>query len=197
MLSGATVRKLGFVFLLALFIPAACGKKPPEIAKPPAATTAPPTQPPPPPPPPPSQPPPVQPPSDNRPVVATDATDYKTNPTAWVEKYIEDVFFDLDASELSDRARTSLSKNAEYMKKDYASTARFSIEGHADARGTSEYNLALGDRRAAAVRDYMVSLGIAAARLTAVSLGEERPVCTEENEVCWAKNRRGHFVLAK
>ena len=197
MLSGATVRKLGFVFLLALFIPAACGKKPPEIAKPPAPPPPATTQPPPPPPPPPDRPATTQPPADNRPVAATDATDYKTNPTAWVEKYIEDVFFAYDAAELSDRARASLSKNAEYMKKDYASAARFSIEGHADSRGTSEYNLALGDRRAAAVRDYLVSLGIAAARLTTVSLGEERPTCTDETEVCWEKNRRGHFILAK
>jgi len=197
MLSGATVRKLGFVFLLALFIPAACGKKPPEIAKPPVATTAPPTQQPPPPPPPPDRPPPTQPPPENRTPTATDATEFAGDRDAWTTKYLEDVFFDLDASELSDRARATLAKSAEMMKKDYAMSAKFSIQGHADARGTSEYNLALGDRRAAAVRDYMVSLGIAAARLTTVSLGEERPVCTEETEVCWAKNRRGHFVVAK
>ena len=196
MLSGATVRKFGLVFLLALFIPAACGKKPPEIAKPPAPTIDKPTQPPPPPPPP-NNPPPVQPPPPNTPVTPTDESEFASNPTAWTGKYIEDVFFDLDVSELSDRARASLSKNAEYMKKSYAAGAKFTIEGHADARGTSEYNLALGDRRAAAVRDYMVSLGIPAARLTTVSLGEEHPVCTEETEVCWAKNRRGHFILAK
>ena len=194
--SGATVRKFGFVLLLALFIPAACGKKPPEIAKPPAATTEKPNpQPPPPPPPdPPRATPSPVPPTDNTPV---DAKEFATSAAAWVGKYIEDVYFDLDVSELSDRARASLSKNAEYMKKDYATAAKFTIEGHADARGTSEYNLALGDRRAAAVRDYMVSLGIPAARLTVVSLGEERPTCTEETEVCWAKNRRAHFILAK
>ena len=69
------------------------------------------------------------------------------------------------------------------------------IEGHADARGTNEYNLALGDRRAAAVKDYLVSLGVAADRLTAVTKGEEAPVCTEEEETCYSRNRRAAFVI--
>ena len=69
------------------------------------------------------------------------------------------------------------------------------VEGHADARGTNEYNLALGERRAAAARDYLVSLGIPADRMTIVSKGEEAPVCSEDNEACWQKNRRGHFVF--
>jgi peptidoglycan-associated lipoprotein len=69
------------------------------------------------------------------------------------------------------------------------------IEGHADSRGTAEYNLALGGRRAGAVRAYLVSLGIAGDRLLAVSRGEETPQCTEENEACWQRNRRGHFVF--
>jgi peptidoglycan-associated lipoprotein len=72
---------------------------------------------------------------------------------------------------------------------------RVSVEGHADSRGTNEYNLALGQRRSNAVRDYMVSLGIAADRLVVVSKGEESPLCTEETEPCWARNRRGSFIV--
>jgi peptidoglycan-associated lipoprotein len=71
---------------------------------------------------------------------------------------------------------------------------RTSVEGHADSRGTNQYNLALGERRANAVKDYLVGLGIAADRLVVVSKGEETPLCTEETESCWQRNRRGHFV---
>jgi peptidoglycan-associated lipoprotein len=69
------------------------------------------------------------------------------------------------------------------------------IEGHADSRGTNEYNLALGERRADAVRDYLVSLGVSTDRITIVSKGEEQPFCSEESESCWQQNRRGHFVI--
>jgi peptidoglycan-associated lipoprotein len=69
------------------------------------------------------------------------------------------------------------------------------VEGHADSRGTNEYNLALAERRAAASRDYLVSLGIPADRVTIVSKGEEQPFCTEETESCWQQNRRGHFLF--
>ncbi len=69
------------------------------------------------------------------------------------------------------------------------------MEGHADSRGTNEYNLALGERRGNAVKEYLVGLGIAADRLIVVSKGEETPVCTEETEGCWTRNRRGHFVI--
>jgi peptidoglycan-associated lipoprotein len=76
-------------------------------------------------------------------------------------------------------------------------TSRVQVEGHADARGTNEYNLALGERRANAVRDYMVGLGIAADRITIVSRGEESPVCTEDTEACHQNNRRGRFVVTQ
>jgi peptidoglycan-associated lipoprotein len=109
------------------------------------------------------------------------------------QRPLTDVFFLYDASDLSERARTTLSTNAEYLKK-WPST-RIKVEGHADARGTNEYNLALGERRANAVRDYLNSLGIAAARIETMSLGEEQPTCTDETEACWAQNRRGHFVF--
>ena len=69
------------------------------------------------------------------------------------------------------------------------------IEGHADTRGTAEYNLALGERRANAVKAYLVSLGVPAERVNIVSKGKESPFCTEKNEACWSQNRRGHFVI--
>lgn len=109
------------------------------------------------------------------------------------QKPLDDVFFLYDKSDLSETARTSLQKDSDWMKK-WAST-HVKVEGHADSRGTSEYNLALGERRASAVRDYLVSLGIDAARISVVSLGEEQPFCTEENEACWSQNRRGHFDI--
>jgi peptidoglycan-associated lipoprotein len=109
------------------------------------------------------------------------------------QRPLADVFFEYDRAELSETARASLQKNADWMRR-WTSTV-VTVEGHADSRGTSEYNLALGDRRASAVRDYMTSLGIAAARINVVSIGEEQPTCTEETEACWIQNRRGHFVV--
>jgi peptidoglycan-associated lipoprotein len=106
---------------------------------------------------------------------------------------LTDVFFELDAATLSDRARTTLQANSDWMKR-WTST-KITVEGHADSRGTNEYNLTLGDKRATAVRDYLASLGIDASRIAVRSLGEEQPVCTDETEACWAQNRRGHFVI--
>jgi peptidoglycan-associated lipoprotein len=104
-----------------------------------------------------------------------------------------DAYFDYDESNLSDDTRDKLSRNADLLK----GNAQFSvtIEGHADARGTSEYNLALGERRANAVRDYLGSLGVAATRLRTISYGKERPVCTEDAESCWSQNRRAHMII--
>lgn len=104
-----------------------------------------------------------------------------------------DVYFDYDESMLSDDTREKLSRNADLLK----SQPQFSvtIEGHADSRGTSEYNLALGERRANAVRDYMVSLGVPGNRLRTLSYGEERQVCSEEEEGCWSQNRRAHLII--
>jgi peptidoglycan-associated lipoprotein len=106
---------------------------------------------------------------------------------------LADVMFEFDMATVKDDQRAVLQKNADWMKK-WTST-RVTIEGHADARGTNEYNLALGERRGAAVRDYLVTLGIAADRMTVISKGEEAPVCTEMTEACWARNRRGHFII--
>ncbi|HSS47922.1 MAG TPA: peptidoglycan-associated lipoprotein Pal [Thermoanaerobaculia bacterium] len=104
-----------------------------------------------------------------------------------------DVYFDYDESTLSDDTRQKLSRNADLLK----SQPQFSvtIEGHADSRGTNEYNLALGERRANAVRDYLSSLGVGATRMRTISYGEERPVCTEEAESCWSQNRRAHMII--
>ena len=74
-------------------------------------------------------------------------------------------------------------------------STQVTVEGHCDSRGSSEYNLALGSRRANAVKEYLVSLGVPAGRLTVVSKGKEQPFCSEETEACWQQNRRGHFVI--
>jgi len=106
---------------------------------------------------------------------------------------LDDIYFDYDKADLSDKARASLQKNATWLQR-WTST-RITVEGHTDSRGTNEYNLALGERRATTARDYLVSLGVPAARVNVVSVGEEQPVCTQENESCWLQNRRGHFVV--
>jgi peptidoglycan-associated lipoprotein len=103
------------------------------------------------------------------------------------------VFFGLDSSELDDAGRRAAQSNAELLKK--YPTWMVTVEGHADERGTAEYNLALGERRAVAVRTYLVSLGISPDRIRTVSYGTEFPFDPGHNEEAWAKNRRGHFVI--
>jgi peptidoglycan-associated lipoprotein len=102
------------------------------------------------------------------------------------------VQFDFDSSVLTEPARGTLAKAAGFLKQ--RMSVRVRVEGHADERGTNEYNLALGERRANAVRDYLISLGVAADRLQVLSKGEEEPFCRESDESCWAQNRRGVFV---
>ena len=106
--------------------------------------------------------------------------------------YLKDAFFDYDKSDLRDDARAVLSSDAEWLKR--YRTVQFLIEGHCDERGTSEYNLSLGDRRANAAKEYLVSLGVDASRIKTVSYGKERPFCNESSEDCWQKNRRAHFL---
>jgi peptidoglycan-associated lipoprotein len=108
---------------------------------------------------------------------------------------IRDAFFDLDKSELRPDARDALTKDAEFLRS--YPDIRISIEGHCDERGSTEYNLGLGERRADAAKNYLVSLGIAAGRIDTVSWGKERPFCMEHNEACWQQNRRAHLVMAK
>ena len=103
------------------------------------------------------------------------------------------VFFDTDQSSLSDEARATLQRQAAWMA--LYPNLTFTVEGHADERGTREYNLALGGRRANSAKDYLVSLGVDAGRLSTVSYGKERPVCLDSNENCWAQNRRAVSVI--
>src|SRR5215467_11453461 len=110
-------------------------------------------------------------------------------------KEMQDAYFDLDKADIRSDARTALARSAEFMR-GYPQL-KVVVEGHCDERGSTEYNLALGDRRAAAVKQYLVSLGIGAERISTVSYGKEKPFCMESNEGCWQKNRRGHFVMAK
>ncbi|MGH7318201.1 MAG: peptidoglycan-associated lipoprotein Pal, partial [Candidatus Rokuibacteriota bacterium] len=106
---------------------------------------------------------------------------------------LRDIFFDFDRYEVRQQDAGTLQENARWLKSN--ANALLLIEGHTDERGTNEYNLALGERRAKATRDHLVSLGIEGARITVISYGEERPVCAERTEACWAKNRRAHFLV--
>ena len=183
-------KSAALVCVLALTAAACGGKKvPPPPA--PTATTPPapaPTRPenPPPPPAPPAAPQPAAPTEDEIFAKTTLEELNKQRPLA-------DVFFGYDAVDITEEARASLQKNLAWLNR-WPST-RIMVEGHADSRGTNEYNLALAERRADAVRDYLVSLGLTAARVTIVSKGEEQPACSEETEACWQQNRRGHFII--
>jgi peptidoglycan-associated lipoprotein len=105
----------------------------------------------------------------------------------------EDIYFEFDSASLTPAAQDNLLRKAEWLRENTDVTV--TIEGHCDARGTNEYNLALGDRRAESAKAFLADLGISAMRLTTISYGEERPVCNQKNEECWAKNRRGNFVV--
>ena len=109
------------------------------------------------------------------------------------ERPLGDVYFDLDTSTIKDAGKAALTTNATYLKR-WPST-RISVEGHCDERGTAEYNLGLGERRANAVKAYLVELGVPGDRIVIVSKGKESPFCTESNESCWQQNRRGHFIV--
>jgi len=110
-------------------------------------------------------------------------------------KEVRDAYFDYDKADIRPDAREALQATANFLK-GYPN-AHVTIEGHCDERGSTEYNLALGDRRASAVKQYLVSLGIPADHLNTVSYGKEKPFCMESGETCWQQNRRGHFVPAK
>lgn len=109
------------------------------------------------------------------------------------ERPLADAFFDLDEATIREDSRLALQRNAEWLRR--WNSTRITIEGHCDARGTSEYNLALGERRAGAVKDYLVSLGVASDRLVVISHGKESPVCVDEAETCWRQNRRAHPII--
>lgn len=130
------------------------------------------TQPPPPPPPPPSE---------------TDEQAFARN--------VKDIFFDYDKYDIRPSDQAALQGDAEFLKSH--PNINITIEGHCDERGSTEYNLALGDNRANAVKNGLVELGIPASRIRTISYGKEKPFCTEHTEECWQQNRRGHFVMTK
>jgi peptidoglycan-associated lipoprotein len=178
---------LGVVLTFAV---SGCHKNVPQVAAappvpPPAAPEAPP----------PPAPPPAPPRAVPAPAALTDEEIFqrKTLDQLNAERPLGDVFFDYDMSAIRADARGPLQMNADWMKK-WTGT-QIMLEGHSDSRGSSEYNLALGSRRANSIKDYMVSLGVPATRITVVSKGKEAPFCAEETEVCWQQNRRGHFVI--
>ncbi|MGE5346416.1 MAG: peptidoglycan-associated lipoprotein Pal [Acidithiobacillales bacterium] len=110
-----------------------------------------------------------------------------------ISGYLKSAYFDYDKSDIRPDAREALNADADFLKK--WQTLKVTIEGHCDERGTREYNMALGQRRASAAKEYLVSLGVDASRLTTISYGKERPFCTEHNEECWQQNRQAHFVV--
>ena len=169
---------------------AACTKKAAAVAPPPPpVATAPATPPPPPapPPPPPAAPAPPRALTEDEIFARKSATDLNN------ERVLSHVFFDLDSAAIRDDARSALTTNATYLKR--WTSVRFTVEGHCDERGTAEYNLALGERRGAAVKAYLGELGVPGDRVVVVSKGKEAPFCTESNESCWQQNRRGNFVI--
>jgi peptidoglycan-associated lipoprotein len=190
MMMTTTGRFLTGVVLVTLVLAGACAKKQPPVARP---TPPPPSGPaggtrPPEPPTPVTEPRPVPPePMLDDPIASRDIGDINKNSP------FQPVFFALDSSEIDAAGQQVLNANAEILKK--YPTWVITIEGHADERGTAEYNLALGDRRAVSARTYLVSLGIPGDRLRTVSYGKEFPFDPGHTEAAWAKNRRAQFVL--
>ncbi|MGH9441402.1 MAG: peptidoglycan-associated lipoprotein Pal [Thermoanaerobaculia bacterium] len=181
MTTRRTFRSLALL-AASLILVAGCKKKPPTTTPeaappPPAAPEQPSTSPTPPPP---------------APMTSDDVTSADLQ-TLNSRGYLKDAFFDFDKYDLREDARTALAADAQWLKK--YSTLQVVVEGHCDSRGTEEYNLSLGQKRAGAVKDYLVSLGLDGARVNTVSYGKTRPFCTDENESCWQQNRRGHFVI--
>lgn len=186
--------------LLAMLLAAACAKRPAmtQAAAPPptgaAVTAAPPAPAPAAPVAPPAATPPAAPPAAPPPAVAAPPAPAPRPAPAEFKSVSElrDVFFDFDKSTIRPDAARTLDANIGWLKAN--ASAPILIEGHCDERGTNLYNLALGERRAKATQDYLVARGVAAARITIVTYGEERPACAARTEACWAQNRRAHFL---
>jgi len=188
-------RLTGFVFALALVAAlAACGgKRPPVLATTPGEGAAPPTA---------EAAAPAQPLDegpDVRPVGGDEAAAGVDIPGdalgAGEASPLADIRFEYDSAALTDEARATLEKHALWLQGRRG--VRVTVEGHCDERGTVEYNLALGEQRARAARDYLVSLGVAADRVRVVSYGKERPLDPGTGEAAWAKNRRAHFAVTQ
>ena len=116
----------------------------------------------------------------------------KNEPT--FDQEVRDAYFDFNKADIRADAREALNRTANFLRS--YPQIKVTIEGHCDERGSTEYNLGLGDRRASATKNYLVSLGISADRISTVSFGKEKPFCQESSEACWQQNRRGHFVKA-
>ncbi len=185
------MRKLALVIAVSVALPfAACHSKKPQVQTPEPPETAPTV---------PEQPPAA--PTTEQPVVSTVPDDYariremsldEINRTI-VPQMFPDIHFDYDRSEIRDSEKPILTQSAENLKKlDYL---KITLEGHADERGTAEYNLALSERRSRSIYEYLASLGVDASRLKTVGYGKEIPLCTAGGEECHARNRRGHFAV--
>jgi len=111
------------------------------------------------------------------------------------DRYVVDAYFDFNKFDIRADARDALGKTGDFLRK--YPQVKVTIEGHCDERGSTEYNLTLGDRRANAVKQYLVSLGVSADRMSTVSYGKEKPFCGEHTEECWQTNRRGHFIMVQ
>jgi peptidoglycan-associated lipoprotein len=108
---------------------------------------------------------------------------------------VKDVYFDYDKSDLRGDQQAAIQADAQFLSQH--ANINFTVEGHCDSRGSTEYNLALGDQRASSVKSALVAAGVNASRIKTISYGKEKPFCMEENEACWQQNRRGHFVYQK
>jgi peptidoglycan-associated lipoprotein len=108
---------------------------------------------------------------------------------------VKDVYFDYDKADVRGDQQASIQADVQFLNQH--ANMSFTIEGHCDERGSTEYNLALGDQRASAVKNALTAGGISASRIKTISYGKEKPFCTESNEACWQQNRRGHFVYQK
>ena len=125
----------------------------------------------------------------------TQETARPAEPAADLQSQLQKIYFNFDSADLSEESRSALSRNAEYLSKQPSVKVR--IEGNCDERGSDDYNMALGERRAKAAKDYLVNLGIPSDRLGIISYGEEKPLDPGHDEAAWAKNRRAEFVLVK
>ena len=183
-------RRATLVLIVAILMAAACGAKKPPVTTAPEPVIRPPAV----------APAPAAPPQrveDNLPVpaqpLAEDSIASRSLEDLNRDSPLKPAFFPLDSSDLDDTGRAVVAANADILKK--YPTWMITIEGHCDERGTAEYNLALGERRAVNVRAYLLSLGISANRVRTVSYGKEFPFDPGKNDTAWSKNRRGHFVI--
>lgn len=160
-----------FSFLGAMVLGAGCAKKVAKEEAPPVAEAAPPVE--------------AAPPAEAAPPPEVPAA---------VEKGLSTIYFDFDKSDIRPDAKVTLDENSEWLKNN--SGVSIEVEGHCDERGTDEYNLALGERRAGTTKSYLASQGISDARVTIKTYGEERPADSGHNEEAWAKNRRAEFIIA-